>query len=175
MKRFLCIFLVLLFILDCQISLFAMAEKPSTKIDIASKNLAKDFTLPNLSGKMTKLSDFKNTVILLNFFATWCPPCKAEMPSMQVLYEKLKGANFEMIAVAIDKSGKSAVEPFIKESKYTFKILLDSENSVSDIYRILSIPTTFIIDKKGYIVSKFIGSRDWSDSGTVSTLKKLIK
>lgn len=136
---------------------------------------APDFALKELNGNTLRLSDLKGRVVFLNFFAHWCPPCRQEMPSMQKLYDKLKGPAFEMLAVAVSSSGKNDVEKLVLSNGYTFKVLLDTSGKASDNYGIYSIPATFIIDKKGTIVRKEIGSRDWSDETTVLFLKKLVK
>lgn len=148
---------------------WAMAEKPQV-----SNRTAIDFKLIDLSGAAVKLSDYKGKVIFLNFFATWCPPCREEMPSLQALYEKMKGKDFEMLAVSLDRAGASVVMPFIKKGGYTFKVLLDPEGRVASQYQIFSIPTTFILNKQGKIVEKVIGARDWSEKSFVDKINKLI-
>jgi len=150
---------------------WAMGKPPNPTM--VGKLEAEDFSLPDLSGKVVKLSDFRGKVVFLNFWATWCPPCRAEMPSMQNLYEKLKGKDFEMLAVSLDRPGKSAVKPFIEERNYTFRVLLDSSGKVAARYGIVSIPTTYIINKEGKIVDKIIGARDWSEESTVKWLRSL--
>ncbi|MBI5700396.1 TlpA family protein disulfide reductase [Candidatus Saganbacteria bacterium] len=139
------------------------------------KTPATDFTLKDLNNNSVKLSDYKGKVVLLNFFATWCPPCREEMPSIEKLHKNLKNKKFAVLAVAIDKKGEPAVRPFIEKEKYTFKVLLDSKNKVSDVYGIQSIPATYVINKKGIIVDKVIGSFDWTQDKVVRVLEGLIK
>jgi len=143
----------------------AMAERPASKYS--------DFHLLDTDGIYTRLSDHKGKVIFLNFFATWCPPCRREMPSIQKLHNKMKGKKFEVICVSVDRGDKNKVMNFIKSGGYTFKVLLDSDGSAADKYSVASIPVTFIIDKKGTIVSKVIGERDWAGDDIIKELTRL--
>lgn len=131
----------------------AMGEKP---------DYPPAFILPDLSGKPVSLADHKGKTIFLNFWAVRCPPCREEMPSMQKLHEKLGGKDLIILAVALDEEGKAKVKPFIEKGGYTFKILLDPEGRVASKYNVWNIPTTFIIDKKGKVVRRVVGPRDWA-------------
>jgi len=124
---------------------------------------APDFTFPDLDGKTVKLSDYRGSVVLINIWATWCPSCVDEMPSMEKLYQKLKGEDFEILAVSIDSSGTEVVAPFIKKYKLTFPVLIDPEETIAIAYRITGVPESFIIDKDGRIVKKIIGPIDWAN------------
>ena len=116
---------------------------------------APEFSLRTLDAKEVKLSDHKGKKVIINFWATWCPPCKAEMPAMQQLYERVNG-QFDLLAINIDP--KNDVAGFVKENKITFPVLLDESGKVNESYNILSIPTTFLVDEKGIIVKKHIGA-----------------
>lgn len=120
---------------------------------------AKDFKLKDLTGKEISLSDLKGKNVYLNFWATWCPPCKGEMPEIEKLYQETKDSNLVIIAVEIGEP-ISTVKNFIDENKYTFKVLLDSDQNVAQQYGVSSIPTSYFIDKNGNIVSKIIGAMD---------------
>lgn len=135
---------------------------------------APDFALPNLRGKQIKLSDYKGKVVFLNFWATWCPPCRTEMPSMQKLYNKLGQKDFAIVAVALDKIGGKGVKPFIEKNNYTFPVLLDPSGSVATRYRVQSIPSTLIIDRQGKIVNLHIGARNWGTDAAIKTFTKII-
>ena len=128
---------------------------------------APDFTFPDINGKMVSLSDYEGKVVLVNIWATWCPSCVDEMPSMERLYQKLKGENFEILALSIDSLGLNAVAPFMKKHKLTFPVLIDSEGTVSIAYRTTGVPESFIIDKDGILVKKIIGSIDWTNPGVL--------
>lgn len=123
-------------------------------------NVAPDFELKLLSGQVVKLSDYKGKKVMLNFWATWCPPCKAEMPEMQEFHEASKD---EVEVLAINMDTQNDVAGFIKKMGITFPILLDEKNEVNKNYQIISIPTTFFIDKNGVITHKFIGAMTLDD------------
>lgn len=135
---------------------------------------APDFILPDLKGQMKSLSNYKGKVVFLNFWATWCKPCREEMPSMQELYTALMGKNFEILAVSIDK-GKPEVEKFVKEYGLTFPILHDRKSKVKEVYKTTGVPETFIIDQNGMIAEKVMGPRDWRYEGNLKTILGLLK
>lgn len=125
-----------------------------------------DFEVPSLAGKKIRLSDYKGKKVILNFWATWCPPCKAEMPHMQRFYEtKASSQNVEIIAVNLTyaervSNKRSKVEAFKNEFKLTFPILMDENGEVGNTYRPITIPTTYMIDTNGIIQKKIIGPMD---------------
>ncbi|MGG0719675.1 redoxin domain-containing protein [Robertmurraya massiliosenegalensis] len=116
---------------------------------------APDFTLSTLDGKDIQLSNLKGKKIMLNFWTTWCPPCKAEMPDMQKFFTEA-GDEIEILAVNIDTSYD--VAGFVEDFNITFPVLLDKDGKVMKEYRILTIPTTYFIDKNGVIQNKIIGA-----------------
>jgi peroxiredoxin len=120
-----------------------------------------DFTLPSLVGNPVRLSNYKGKVVFLNFWATWCPPCREEMPSMESLYQRLKGRDFEMLAVSIDTKGADRVQSFVATYALTFPVLLDPNKKIYRLYGLTGVPETFIIGKNGDIILKIIGPRDW--------------
>jgi peroxiredoxin len=123
---------------------------------------APDFTFPTINGTMVSLSDYRGKIVLVNIWATWCPPCVDEMPSMEKLYQKLKGENFEILAVSIDSLGLKAVVPFMKKHKLTFPALIDSTGTIRIAYGNTGIPESFIIDEDGILVQKITGPMDWA-------------
>ncbi|KAB2329748.1 redoxin domain-containing protein [Cytobacillus depressus] len=116
---------------------------------------APDFELKTLEGKTVKLSDFRGKKVMLNFWATWCPPCKAEMPAMQKFNEE-SGDKIVILAVNIDP--EYDVAGFAKQMNIHFPILLDEKDEVNKTYKILTIPTTFFINEKGMIAHKHLGA-----------------
>lgn len=118
---------------------------------------AADFTLKDMSGKEVSLSDFKGKKVFLNFWASWCPPCKAEMPEMEKLYQETKDSDLVILAINLAED-KSTVQNFLKDNQYNFPVLLDTDNSVASNYQVVSIPTSFFIDKEGNIIDKHIGT-----------------
>jgi thiol-disulfide isomerase/thioredoxin len=132
-------------------------KSASSNLASSTKVKATDFKLKDLNGKEVSLSDFKGKKVFLNFWATWCPPCKAEMPDIEKFYQETKDSNLVILAVNLGED-KQTVKSFIDKNKYNFNILLDSNQDVAVKYNIVSIPTSFFIDKDGNIVSKKIGA-----------------
>jgi peroxiredoxin len=149
--------------------------KFSNQVAIKDNLPAPDFTFPRLDGKMVSLSDYKGKVVLVNIWATWCPPCVDEMPSMEKLYRKFKGKNFEILAVSIDEPGLKAVAPFMKKSNLTFPALIDSEGAVKAVYGITGIPESFIIDQQGLLLKKIVGPVDWATPNIFRFFSELIQ
>ncbi|MBF0555874.1 MAG: TlpA family protein disulfide reductase [Nitrospirae bacterium] len=124
---------------------------------------APDFTLKSIDGSVVSLSSYKGKVILLNFWATWCSPCRDEMPSLNKLYLKYKDSGLVVLAVSTDDSSR-VVERFMANNHVDFPVLLDSGMKISKHkYRVNAQPATFIISKDGKIINKYFGSVNWMD------------
>jgi peroxiredoxin len=120
--------------------------------------LAPDFSLQTLDGKVVTLSEFKGQPVLLNMWASWCTPCKYEMPAIQVIYEEFKDQDFVVLAVNLTKKDVlSSVESFVEAHKLSFPILLDQDGRVEETYQLRGLPTSFFIDRDGIIQSVVIG------------------
>jgi peroxiredoxin len=135
------------------------SKKTSSKTNNSSSQInpqavkvkAVDFTLKNLQGEEISLSSLKGKKIMLNFFATWCGPCKTEMPDMQKLHEETKDSNLIILAVNLGES-EAVVKSFMQNNKYSFPVLLDTKGTLSGKYNVSAIPTTYFIDKEGNII-----------------------
>ena len=134
---------------------------------------APDFDTVDLKGDVWSLSKLKGQVVFLNFWATWCPPCREEMPSMERLYAKLPKEKFEMIAL-FNKDDPAAVKNFVTKLGITFPILSDEYNFAGTKYGLTGLPETFIIDKQGVIQEKYIGPVEWDSPEIVDMLMKYI-
>lgn len=121
------------------------------------------------------MSDYKDKVVFLNIWATWCPPCREEMPSMEELYKELKGEDFEILAVSIDTAEAKVVAPFVKEYRLSFPVLLDPGGTIKSLYGITGVPESFIINKDGRIEKIVIGPMDWVRPDVVRFFRDLIK
>ncbi|WP_370294434.1 redoxin domain-containing protein [Rossellomorea marisflavi] len=142
----------------------AAAQLASESMDLSDveKGLSKgdqppDFILTTLEGKEVRLSDYRGQKVILNFWATWCPPCKAEMPHMEEYYQE--GPDAEILAVNLTSQEHvdGAAQKFVDGYKITFPVLIDKDGAVGDAYSIITIPTTFMIDSKGIIQHKILG------------------
>ncbi len=135
---------------------------------------APDFNLKDLSGRVHRLSDFRGKVVFLNFWATWCPPCRMEMPSMERLHQRLRGKDFVLLAISEDETGRAAVQPFVGQLGISFPVLLDEEGRVPQHYGVTGYPETFIIDRGGRVVQHTIGPEDWDSEPVYRYLIQLL-
>jgi thiol-disulfide isomerase/thioredoxin len=127
----------------------------------ARKPFPADFALPDVPGNTLRLIDFRGRVVLVNFWATWCYPCRAEMPSMQALYQEYAPQGFIILAIASDVQGREIVAPFVQAYKLTFPVLLDPHNTVGTTLQIQGIPMSYLLDKQGRIAGMEMGARNW--------------
>jgi peroxiredoxin len=133
-----------------------------------------DFTLPALDGTNVTLSQLAGKVVFLNFWATWCGPCEAEMPSMESLYQKLKDRGFVVIAVNLGETN-AQVSGFMRRYNLSFTALLDRTSRTGTSYGVQAIPTTYIIDRRGLIVARMIGSINWDTPDITAAMETLLK
>ena len=148
---------------------------PSQALAKEDKHIASDFTLKNLDGNDVSLHQFRGKHLLINFWATWCGPCKIEMPSLEQLYRQFKSEKFDMIGISNDMFGKRVVKPYVLAKKITFPMLLDQRMTVSRQYGIVSLPTTILIDPQGIIIGVLQGAENWSDPETLLYFESLLK
>jgi thiol-disulfide isomerase/thioredoxin len=140
---------------------------------VRAKIPAVDFTAARLDGTPVRLSGLRGKVVFLNFWATWCPPCREEMPSLEALYQRFRGTDLEFLALDIQEA-KDAVAAFMKQYGLSFPAALDSAGRISAEYGIRGIPATFIIDRGGNIIAAVVGGRDWNTEEVVSALELLL-
>lgn len=137
---------------------------------------APDFALPSLDGNAVRLSDFRGKKgIFLNFWATWCGPCRLEMPTMEKVYREYKTRGLKILAVSIDTGPKTVVKNFMQELQLNFSVLLDPDMEVLRLYRLFSVPASFLIDKQGIIRFKELGYRDWTEPESRKRLEEILK
>jgi peroxiredoxin len=150
-------------------------RKPSIP-SIAAGNRAADFKLESLDGKDVSLGELGGKVVFLNLWATWCGPCREEMPSMETLFEEFRDKkDFVMLAVSQDTKGRAVVAPYVEKNGYHFTVLLDPRNILTSAYDVSGVPETFIINRAGRIVAHHMGAFDWSRPDVKDALRQLLE
>lgn len=132
-----------------------------------------DIILKDLDGKTVKVSDLKGKIVFLNFWTTWCPACRVEMPSMERLHKRLADKDFAMVAISMQESA-TQVSTFFKEYRLSFISLLDSDGDVSSRFGAFSVPTTYILGKDGGIIGRAVGAREWDSKEAIALFEHLI-
>ena len=156
----------------------AAAVDPAKELDLIRPNRqqqAKDFKVASLDGSRLRLADLKGKVVFLNLWATWCPPCKEEMPAMERLWLRYKDQGLVVIALSMDSGGAKVVKPYIEQSKYTYLVALDPKMEVAQLYGARSVPSTFIIDRSGMLRAIALGPREWDGKAAFAYIEALLK
>ena len=157
----------------------AAAEDPVAALRLIRPKPAKDapdFQLRTPDDRQIRLSDFKGKVVFLNFWATWCDPCREEMPSMERLHRTYRDRGLVVLAVSTDTQGASVVKPFVKQFKITFEVGLDPKMAVATgAYQVWALPSTIIIDRQGKRVLFANGAREWDSKAAHALFDSLLR
>ncbi len=154
----------------------AAAQDPLKALDLikpARVQVAKDFVAPAPDGKPVKLADYRGRVVFLNFWATWCPPCREEMPAMERLYQRYKDKGLVVVGVSID-SDMVVIPPFVKQNKLTFPIGHDPKMALAERYGVRALPSSFLIDRRGNLAALAIGPRAWDTKPSYAVIESLL-
>jgi peroxiredoxin len=150
------------------------AETPSPwGIEELIGRQAPDFALTDLKGDKISLSSFRGKVVLINFWATWCPPCRDEMPSLNRLFKGLRNEGLAVLAVSTDKR-LSDVKGYVSGHPVDFHVLIDAELKTSRRYKVFSMPTTFLLDRKGVIIKRYLGEEAWDSPEIIKEIRKAL-
>jgi peroxiredoxin len=141
---------------------------------LEDKPAVPDFNLKDVDGNSYRFSDLRGKVIIVNFWATWCPPCRAEMPSMQRAWEQLREEGILMLAIDVGED-EDAIFEFTASYPVEFPILLDTESDVSEAWQVRGLPTTFVIDQWGRKVYRAVGGREWDAPELLQKVRELKK
>ena len=152
-----------------------VALRGPTPLPLRVGSPAPELRLVDLAGKEISLADLRGQVVFVNFWGTWCAPCRTEAPSLERLYQKLRGEGFEILAVSIDAPGASKeIEAFRDEFGLSFPILLDPHKRIYEAYSATGVPETFMIGSDGRLVERLVGPRDWDHPRYESAARRLM-
>jgi thiol-disulfide isomerase/thioredoxin len=135
---------------------------------------AKDFSVSSPEGRTIKLADYRGKVVFLNFWATWCPPCREEMPAMERLYQKYRGRGLVVLAISVDHDTE-VVGPFVRKYKFSFVVGQDPEMALAQRYGVRALPSSFFLDKGGQVAALAIGPRDWDTKPSHAVIESLLR
>ncbi|MBT6295170.1 MAG: TlpA family protein disulfide reductase [Nitrospina sp.] len=184
-KKYVLLFL-LIFISVILFFLEHFTETPISIEDIQTKEIfnakkssvgyfAPSFKLRNIKGNYESLESYRGEVVVLNFWATWCTPCRIEMPSFEKLYRRYRSEGVTVLAITLDKNSENKIKSFVDEYGLSFPILLDEKGEVERLYPSMTIPFTYIIDRQGRIVARVDGAKNWESSETFEAIEYLLK
>ncbi len=136
---------------------------------------APEFRLPTPDGRLVGLTDYRGKVVMVHFWATWCPPCVEEIPALERLYDMFKGRDFEILAVNIDEGSVGVVTSFLQKNGVSFPVLLDPQRAVPTLYGTFKFPESYIVDRQGVVRDKIIGPLDWTAPENVAALDRMLQ
>ena len=151
----------------------AEALKELDLIQPTRRKLAEDFTLPTPGGQRFRLAEQRGKVLLVNFWATWCGPCREEMPAMERLWQRQKDQGFVLVAVSLDIDPK-VVQPYLAKYKLTFPVALDPKLDVGNAYGVRALPSSFVVDREGYVAALALGPRSWDGDAALALIEGLL-
>ena len=151
-------------------------DSPTVRaVEFAHQPPATDFELPTLDDESLALTDFLGRFVLINFWATWCPPCVRELPSFNQLQAQFDEDTLTILAISSDEEGADEVLPFVREMSLIYRVLLDSDAAVSTSYGATHLPVTFLVNPEGKIVAAFQGERDWASDVMIQWFKEKLQ
>jgi len=137
--------------------------------------MAPAFTVRDLKGNLDALDNYRGQVVILNLWATWCGPCRIEMPGFEKLYRRFRSEGLTVLAVSLDKRNDKGVQDFAVKYNLSFPVLIDDKGEVERLYQTFTIPTTYVIDRSGRVVFKVDGAKNWESEETFRSVEYLLK
>lgn len=163
--------ILVIIIAVCAAALLLIPETKKYETVVSVGNPAPDFAYPAYNGKIWKLSDLRGNVVFINFWATWCTTCKAEMPHKEALIKKMQGKPFQMLGILF-RDDPENLEDYYKTQEVSAPTLISPDNEAAKVFGITGVPETFIIDKDGIVRDKIVGPREWDEPETVAMIEK---
>ncbi len=154
---------------------YIASKKTGPKKIIRNGDRAPEFRLSSLDGRQVGLSEFRGKVVMVHFWATWCPPCVEELPTLALLNKAMTGKDFVMLAVSVDEGGAGAVADFLRKNSVNVPVLLDPDHATASLYGTFKFPETYIVDKNGIVQQKIIGAVDWRNPSAMQMLNSLVE
>lgn len=168
------IILLILVILAVLVIFFGVRQEKTRHQAVVGLDVP-DMTVTDASGRPMSISELRGSVVFINFWATWCPPCREEMPSIQSLYSRFKDdKGFRMVTVLYRDDYDKAVA-YLRENNYGFPVWTDKGERAATDYGVTGVPETYIVDKKGILKEKVIGPADWNSTQAVSLISNLLR
>ncbi|MCG7871228.1 MAG: TlpA family protein disulfide reductase [Candidatus Thiodiazotropha lotti] len=159
--------------------LLLLISSSQTRVEAAEYRLAPvapipalPFRLPNLDGEYKQLRDYRGQVVLVNFWASWCTPCRAELPSMNRAWDRLKSSGMAMLAINLGEN-REAVSAFLRDYPIDFEVLMDERGRISQRWRVKALPTTLVLNKRGLIIYQVVGEREWDQPALIELIESL--
>jgi cytochrome c biogenesis protein CcmG/thiol:disulfide interchange protein DsbE len=174
-KKKIAFLVVLVVLIILFIAGWFVMDRPTGNKVITSGDRAPEFRLKTIEGGSVSLADLRGKVVMVHFWATWCPPCVEEIPTLDKLYRALGGKEFLLFAVSEDEGGAGAVASFMQQNKLNLPVLLDTGGDVARLYGTYKLPETYIIDRQGVVRYKAIGPRDWTHPSNWQVLQKILE
>jgi peroxiredoxin len=155
--------------------LFFFGQNSGQRVKIVREgDRAPEFSLPALDGKAISLSSYRGKVVMVHFWATWCPPCVEELPALERLHRAYFGKDLEILAVSVDEGGAVDVEQFMRKNRFALPVLLNPDQSVSRQYGTFKFPETYLVDREGIVRLKIIGAADWTSPEAQKFVQALV-
>ena len=171
-KKTILLVILIAAVLPVLVYLFLQGGPRESKV-IGVGDRAPEFSLAGLDGKQVRLSDLRGKIVLVHFWATWCPPCVEELPTLDAVSRELPGSDFQVLAVSVDQGGAQTVGSFLQRNRLALPVLLDTDHAVSSTYGTFKFPETYVVGRDGIVKYKIIGPADWKDRSTLQALQQL--